>query len=359
MGRSVKPGWKLEEPSDLTTGPSTTPAKSSSAGATLWRAVREVASYRESGVFAALLTLFVVMYAVSPIFRDPYNLNNILSQMAVTSIVGMGQTLVIISGAFDVSQGPMAGLGAMMAALAWQKLGLPPALAIVAGLAVGMAGGAANGVLAARFRLHPIVMTLATATVFTGLNYFITRGNAIIGLPSTIMALGAADIGGVPIQVILMFGVVIAMHLMLTRTLFGLRVRQIGGNLEAARLSGVHIDRTRIGIFVISGFLAALGGIVTIGRAGDADPTIGQSMLFPVITATIIGGTLLTGGVGSMIGTLMGAAILGIIIDALVVLQIDIYLQDVIQGLLVLTALLVDQFRRGELTWARLAGTAS
>jgi ribose transport system permease protein len=335
MGRSVKPGSKLEEPSDLTTGGSTTPARSTSTGARVWRAVREVASYRESGVFAALLTLFVVMYAVSPIFRDPYNLNNILSQMAVTSIVGMGQTLVIISGAFDVSQGPMAGLGAMMAALAWQKLGLPPALAIVAGLAVGMAGGAANGVLAARFRLHPIVMTLATATVFTGLNYFITRGVAIIGLPSTIMALGAADIGGIPIQVVLMFGVVIAMHLMLTRTLFGLRVRQIGGNLEAARLSGVHIDRTRIGIFVISGFLAALGGIVTIG------------------------GTLLTGGVGSMIGTLMGAAILGIIIDALVVLQIDIYLQDVIQGLLVLMALLVDQFRRGELTWARLAGTAS
>lgn len=319
-------------------------------------AIRELLGYRESGVFAALLILFAVMYIVSPTFRQPYNLQTILDQMAVTAIVGTGQTIVIISGAFDLSQGPMAGLAAMTTALVWQKFGLPPLLDIAVGLSVGLLGGAANGVLAARLRLHPIVMTLATASVFTGLLLFITRGNSIIGLPTEILALGADEIMGVSVSVLLMFVVVAAMHLMLTRTLFGHRVRQIGGNLEGARLSGVNVDRTRIGVFMISGLLAALGGIITIGRAGDADPNIGQNLIFPVITATIIGGTLLSGGVGSMIGTLMGAAVLVIIVDALVVLEIDIYLQNVVQGLLILTALLVDQFRRGQLTWARIVG---
>jgi ribose transport system permease protein len=146
-----------------------------------------------------------------------------------------------------------------------------------------------------------------------------------------------------------MLVVILIMQVLLTRTIFGLRVRQIGGNREAARLTGVNVNRIWLWVFVISGLSAALGGLVELGRVGAAVPTIGSTLLFPVITATIIGGTLLSGGEGSMVGTLLGAAILTSINDALVVLEVSIYWQDVLQGSLVVVALVIDQFRRGNL----------
>lgn len=317
---------------------------------------RQVFAFRESGVLLALVVFFILMWTISPIFRTPYNLTTILKQISVTSIVAMGQTLVIISGAFDLSQGPVAGLAAMLTAIAWERWGWDPALAVCLGLGIGIACGLTNGILAARFRLHPIVMTLATATVFQGINFFITRGNSVVGLPLGLTWLGRGKIGSVPVPVILMFVVAIIMHIVLTRTHFGLRVFMVGGNLKASYDIGIKVERIRIGIFTISGFLAALGGIVLLGRVGNAVPQIGNELLFPVVTAAIVGGTLLTGGVGSMAGTLIGAAIMGIVRNALVVLQFNIYLQDVAQGALVVVALLIDQFRRRELSWAILIG---
>ena len=237
-----------------------------------------------------------------------------------------------------------------------ENFGLAPPIAIVGGLGVGVLCGFLNGVLAARLRLHPIVMTIATGAVFLGVNFYITRGESIIGLPDGLTWLGKGRIGQVPVLIILMFVVAFLMHILLTRTLFGLRVRMIGGNLKASQDVGMNVERIRIGIFTLSGFLAALGGIVLLGRVGNALPQIGQGLLFPVVTAAIVGGTLLTGGVGSMAGTLMGAAIMGIARNALIVLQLDIYLNDVMQGTLVVVALLIDQFRRGELTWRIIFG---
>ncbi|HEY2598935.1 MAG TPA: ABC transporter permease [Candidatus Dormibacteraeota bacterium] len=311
---------------------------------------RSVLSYRESGVLVALVAITGAMFVISPTFRDPYNLTIILIQMSVIAIMAMGQTLVIISGAFDLSQGPVSGLVAMVTGMMWSIFGADPAVAITAGIATGAACGLANGVLAARFKLHPIVMTLATSTIFTGLNYFITRGRPVIGLPDPLLEPGAGNVGPVPTPVVIMLVVTIVMQFLLTRTLFGLRVRQVGGNLEAARRTGVNVSATWLAVFVISGILSAIGGIVELGRVGNAIPSIGLTLLFPIISSAIIGGTLLTGGSGSMVGTLLGAATLTVINNALVVLQVDIYVQDVFQGALVVVALVIDQFRRRELT---------
>lgn len=322
-----------------------------------WAAeLRRLLAFRESGVFIALLTFFLLMMIISPSFRTEYNILAILKQISVTTIVATGQTLVIISGAFDLSQGSVAGLAAMCAALAIKVFGLPPIAGIFFGLALGALCGLTNGLLMARFRLHPIVLTLATAAIFQGLMYFITLGNPVIGLPSAYLWLGQGTLGFLPAPVLVMFVVVLVMHIMLTRTVFGRRVLMIGGNAEASRLAGVHVDRVRIFIFMISGTLAALGGIVVTGRVGNALPTIGQDLLFPVVTAAILGGTLLSGGVGSMAGTFMGAGVAGIVKNAMVLLQFNIYLQDVAQGALVLIALLIDQFRRGELSWSKILG---
>lgn len=318
--------------------------------------LKRVFAIRESGVLLALILLFVVIWVVSPPFRSPFNLTTILKQISVTAIVAMGQTLVVIAGAFDLSQAPVAGLAAMVSAIAWKYWGWDPALAIGLGLTVGAACGFINGVLAARFRLHPIVMTLATSSIFLSTNYFITRGEAIVGLPASLTWLGQGEIGPIPVPIVVMLVVALFMHLLLTRTLFGLRVLMIGGNLQAGKDIGINVERVRIGVFTISGFLAALGGVVLLGRLGNALPQIGTGLLFPVVTATIVGGTLLSGGVGSMAGTLIGAAIMGIVNNALAILQFSIFLQDGAQGALVVAALLVDQVRRGELTWKMIIG---
>jgi ribose transport system permease protein len=315
---------------------------------------RRLLSYRESGVFIALILLVAIMFVVSPTFRQPENIQIISMQMATIAIMAMGQTLVIISGAFDLSQTAVCALVAMVAGILWANDGLPPIAAIVIALAVGAVAGLANGVLAARLKLHPIVMTLATSTIFTGVTYVLTQGNPVIGLPSLLLDLGSGSLGPIPVSVVVMLIVAAGMQILLTRTLFGLRVRQMGGNLGAARLVGVNVRRVWTAVFVVSGLLAGLGGIVELGQVGNALPTIGSTLLFPVISAAIIGGTLLSGGEGSMIGTLLGAAVLTVINDALVVLSVNDYWQDVVEGSLVVAALLVDQIRRGNLNWRTL-----
>jgi ribose/xylose/arabinose/galactoside ABC-type transport system permease subunit len=318
--------------------------------------IQRMVALREFGVLLALVVFLTVATVSSSQFRTPYNISTILRQASVVAIVAAGQTLVIISGAFDLSQAPVAGLTAMVTALVWRDWGFPPPLAILFGLAVSTGCGVFNGVLAARFRLHPIVMTLATSAVFLGLNYTITKGDPIHGLAKGLLWLGYADIGPVPVSAIVMLLVCITMHIMLTRTILGLRILMLGGSLKATKDLGIDVDRVRVVLYSISGFLAGLGGIVLLGRVGNAIVTIGSGLMFPSVTAAILGGTLLSGGVGSMLGTLMGAAIMAVVNNSLVIFKVGIYVQDIAQGALVLVALLIDQIRRGELSWAAILG---
>lgn len=316
--------------------------------------VRQLLGLRESGIFIALVLIFSITALISPQFRTGFNLTILAEQTATIAIMGTGQTLVIISGAFDISQAAVAGLAAMVSALIWQDLGLNPILALLAGILCGVLAGITNGILASVFRLHPIVMTLATSTIFMGVTYLLTGGQPVIGLPSQLLWLGGGTIGPVPVSVIVMIIVVAFMQILLTRVRFGVRVRQVGGNVEAARLIGINVRRVWLGVFVISAVLAALGGEIEMGRIGNAIPTIGSTLLFPIITASILGGTLLTGGEGSMIGTMLGAVVLTVINNALVILQVNPYSQDIVQGALVVAALIVDQFRRKQLTLRNL-----
>ena len=311
---------------------------------------------RESGVFLALVLFATFMLATAPQFSTEYNASIILKQMSVVAVIAMGQTLVMIVGAFDLSQASVAGLVAMTTALMWQDLGVPALLAVGGGLALGAAIGAGNGVLAAYFRLNPIVMTLATGIAIRGVTFTISGGFPVVRVPDELTYLGAGELFGMSLPIIVAFLVAGVMHLMLTRTLFGRRVLQVGGNPVAAKGLGINVSRVRIAVFAISGLLAALGGIMIMGRIGSASPQIGQTLLFPVVTAAIVGGTLLSGGRGSMLGTLMGAVIMTMVLNALVLFQVNIFLVDTVQGVLVLIALLVDQFRRGELSARKLTG---
>jgi ribose transport system permease protein len=321
-----------------------------STGRRLWATARSVFGYRESGIFIALTVIFVALLFISPIFGSPYNLTIVTEQMATIAIMATGQTLVIISGAFDVSQAAITGLTAMVTTLMAVNAGLNPFLAIGVGLGTGAVAGAVNGILAARFKLHPIIMTLATAVVFTSVTYVISHGVPVLNLPAPLLWMGGSFIGPMPVSVVIMLLVVVVMQVLLTRTRFGLRVRQVGGNVDAARLTGVNVAAITLGVFIISGLLSALGALIEVGRVGAGIPTIGSTLLFPIITSSILGGTLLSGGEGSMVGTLFGAALLTIINNALVILQVDPYAQGVAQGGLVVAALIIDQFRRRQLS---------
>lgn len=325
-------------------------ARNEGAGRRLIASARNILGYRESGIFIALTVIFVALLFISPIFGSPYNLTIVTEQMATIAIMATGQTLVIISGAFDVSQAAVTGLTAMVTTLMAVNVGLNPFLAIGVGLGTGALAGAVNGILAARFKLHPIIMTLATAVVFTSVTYVISHGVPVLDLPAPLLWMGGSFIGPVPVSVVIMLLVVAVMQVLLTRTRFGLRVRQVGGNVDAARLTGVNVAAITLGVFIISGLLSAFGALIEVGRVGAGIPTIGSTLLFPIITSSILGGTLLSGGEGSMVGTLFGAALLTIINNALVILQVDPYAQGVAQGGLVVAALIIDQFRRRQLT---------
>jgi ribose transport system permease protein len=310
--------------------------------------------FRESGILLALIVLVAALSIVSPAFRSPLNLMTILKQISVTAIVAMGQTLVIISGYFDLSQGSVAGLAAITSAIAAARWGWPGWVSIVFGVVVGAGCGFFNGICITRLKLHPVVVTLASSSIFIGITSVITEGTPVTGVPESFLWIGkgTVDFGmfQLPVPILSMIVVALIMHFLLTQFLFGRRIFIIGSNREAARLAGVNPDRVMLGIFVLSGLLAGLGGVIMVGRVGSALPAIGADMLLPVVAASVIGGTLLSGGVGSMAGTVIGAAVMGVLRNGLVVLRFNIFYQDVVLGFAVLVAVIIDQIRRGNLS---------
>ena len=313
--------------------------------------LKRVFAFRESGIVLALVVLVVALSIISPAFRNPYNLITIVKQISVVAIVAMGQTLVIISGGFDLSQGSVAGFAAIASAIAASRWGWPAVVSILFGVGLGAGCGFINGFLITRLRLHPVVVTLATSSIFMGLNFIQTEGTPVTGVPDAFLWIGKGNLvlGQVliPIPIVAMALTALVMHFILTQTLFGRRIFIIGSNKEAARLSGVNPERVLLGIFTLSGLLAGLGGVIMVGRVGSGLPLIGADMLLPVVAAAVIGGTLLSGGVGSMTGTVIGAAIMGVLRNSLVVLRFNIFYQDVVLGLAVLLAVVIDQIRRG------------
>ncbi len=311
---------------------------------------RRFLGIRESAVFLVLAVMYVVMWFVSPVFRARFNQVSILSQMAVFAVLAIGQTMVIVSGGFDLSQGPIAALAGMLSALSIKSWGWSPLVGIGFGLLIGLLCGIFNGVIITRLQFEPVVATLAASSIYSGIMYSMTKGNTVVDLPAQFTWLGSGDLGPLPAGVVLMFVLYALMQFVLTTSEFGRHVFLIGSNKEAARLAGINVERTQFGIFLTSALVASLGGIMLAGRISAAQPQMGANLMLPTVAAAIVGGTWLTGGVGSMFGTLMGAAIMAVLKNAIVVLRVNIYLQEFVVGLVVVAAVLIDQIRRGNLS---------
>ena len=280
----------------------------SAAPLTLLRRLGIRLTVRDLGTLIGLVVICAVFGALSDVFFTERNLINILQQSSINSCVAIGMTMFIISGGIDLSVGPVAACSAVLAATVLVG-GYSVFIAIPPGLLVGLLCGTFNGMLIAYGGLQPFIVTLGTLSMFRALALIYTGGNPILGVPSTFRRLFASEIGIFPVPVVVVAVLVVIGSVLLARTPLGEYIFAVGGNEEAARISGVPIARTKIAAYAISGFLAALAAIILIARLGAAEPTLGNLWEFEPIAASAIGGASLMGGKGSILGTILGAIV--------------------------------------------------
>jgi len=296
---------------------------------------------RELRAIWMLLLVSVILFIATPLFLTGPNLLNVLLASSVTVLLASGQTFVILLGEIDLSVGAVLALSGTTTAIVLQSQ--PLAVGLAAGLGVGALGGLINGLLVTKLRMPSFIATLASTSAFAGLALFITQGNPVGVKNAGFLAIGQGRPLTVPMPVWIILIVVAAFGFLLARTRFGRYIYATGDNPEASRLSGIKVHRTTILAFVISGVLASLAGFVLTARLGTAQPTAGNGLELAAIAAVIIGGTSLAGGRGALIGTFIGAILLGVIDNGLNLLDVSPFLQGVVKGLVILFAVFLDR----------------
>jgi ribose transport system permease protein len=306
--------------------------------------------------FHSLIALLLMASAFS-IFADGFcsvdNFWTVMRQISVNTCLSVGMTLVILTGGIDLSVGSILALsGAIMAGLLKSGtrletfdlyIGYQAPAAIAIGILVGASLGLFNGLTITRFKVPPFVATLAMLTIARGLTKLYTGGEAITGLGDAFVGIGSGRLLGVPNQVWIAAGIVIAATVMLRKTRFGRYVYAVGGNEEAAKLSGLNVRKIKLMVYTAAGALSAVGGLIVTSRLNSATPIAGEGFELDSIAAVVIGGTSLSGGRGSVLGTVLGALIIGVLNSGLVIMGVDPFWQTVIKGFVILLAVVIDR----------------
>ena len=297
---------------------------------------------RRFGIAVAFILLVAVLSFLSESFLTVSNLLNIARQVSINAIIATGMTFVILTGGIDLSVGSvLAFSGAIIAGLL--SAGRPLLAAIAAGLAVGALLGLVNGLIIAKGKVQPFIATLGMLTIARGATLVYTDGRPITGMPDTFVWLGAGEVGRIPVPVLIMGAVFLASYVVLTQTVYGRYVYAIGGNEEAARLSGVNVPFYKALVYVFSGLLSAASAVILTARLNSAQPTAGFTFELDAIAAVVLGGTTLAGGEGGIGGTLLGAFIIGVLNNGLNLLNVSSFYQQVVKGAVILLAVLLDR----------------
>jgi ribose transport system permease protein len=312
-----------------------------------WGTLRAATSgVRELNILIALLFLCALLAWRSPVFFTTDNLLGVARAFSLTAIAAIGQTMVIITGGIDLSAGSIIGLSSLSTGMLLAS-GWPSIPAILAGLLIGTAFGACNGLLITRIGLPPFIATLGTLSIGRGLIYVITKGYPVTApRDELLLQIGQGYLGRVPMPVILMVLITILATIFLSRSTLGRYIYAVGGNEEAARLAGINVNRVKMFVYTMSGFLASVSGIVLLSRLVSAQPTAGLGQELPIIAASIIGGTSLIGGEGTALGAVLGAAIVGVLENGIVLLGINTYAQQVVTGAAILLAVGLDIWQK-------------
>lgn len=303
------------------------------------------ARFMRSPAFYPLVGLIVVtlcMIFASDKFLTPANLENIARQVSINAIIAVGMTCVILTGGIDLSVGPVMALsGTLTAALL--VAGVPGPIAIMAGLLLGAAFGIGNGIFVAYLKMPPIIVTLATMGIARGLGLMYTNGYPVSGLPEWFSFFGRGEFLGIQIPILAMVLVYIAAFILLQHTPIGRYIYAIGGNEEAVRLSGIRAPRYKLLVYGISGLTAAVAGLLLTSRLMSGQPNAGVSFELDAIAAVVLGGAAIAGGRGAILGTLVGAMLLGVLNNGLNLMSVSPYVQSVIKGAIILLAIFVSR----------------
>lgn len=302
------------------------------------------------GVYTALLLMWIVLTIASPYFLTVQNVRNLLIAASTLSLVGAGLTVVLIAGEIDLSFAAMQAFVGSISALLIIKSGVPWPLAMLVAVGCGVLAGLLSGLVTVLARLPTFITTLAMLGIVQGTAFLLTNGQPVAGFPAAYQVIGTGRVGPVPLAIAVVVVIYALLYFILNHTVFGLQIYAVGGNRAAANVVGINSRGVIVGVLALSALLAAISGIIITSRLGAASGNYGAEDLLPAVAGVIIGGTSLNGGVGSLLGTFGGVMIIVTINDGLVLLNVSQFWQQVVVGIIIMGAVLIDQAARGYLS---------
>lgn len=302
-----------------------------------------ISALKKSNMTAILLVLiFMIVLAsiASPYFLDPYNLASVIRNLAFVGMIAVAQSMLLLIGELDLSVGKIASLCGILSGMMMVQWKWNPWLSLLISLVLGLLFGMLNGIIITKLRLNSMVATIGMQGLYGGINLVLTKGKAITGVPSDILFLGQGNVFGfIPIPFLFCVGVLILILFLVKKTKTGRYIYAIGNSREAAKILGINVDRIRILIYSLVGLISALSGTLYVARLGSAQSAIGEDWPMNSIAASVIGGVSLTGGIGNPAGALIGAGIIYIIQNMIVLFGVNVYWQSAVSGIVVVAAI--------------------
>ncbi|EIC95229.1 branched-chain amino acid ABC transporter, permease protein [Lachnoanaerobaculum saburreum F0468] len=286
-----------------------------------------------------LIIMFIIACIGSPYFLDVYNIQSLLRDLAIIGMIGIAQSLLLLVGELDLSVGKIATLCGILSGMLMIYTKINPWVALICGLIFGIFFGLLNGLIITKLRLNSMVATIGMQGVYGGINLVLTKGKAITGIPEQIQFLGKGSLGIVPMPFIFCIIVLVLVLFLVKKTKTGRYIYAIGNSREAATILGIKVDQIRVFIYVVVGLISSLAGLLYVCRLGSAQSTLGESWPMNSIAASVIGGVSLNGGIGNPAGALIGAAIISIISNMIVLFGVNAYWQQAVSGIVVVLAI--------------------
>jgi inositol transport system permease protein len=312
--------------------------------------IEMVGFFEKYGVLLFLVALIVIFTLYNPMFLSARNIKNILTEVSIYGIIGVGMTYVILTGGIDLAVGSLLAFAAISGAFLMQALGgdffMGWLVAMLAACAVGTMAGYLHGKVVTRFGVPAFIVTLGGLTVWRGATLIVNDGAPVSGFNEAFRWWGRGDVLGVPVPVLVFMIVALVGYIALRYTRYGRQVYAVGGNPEAARLSGLSVPSVVLSVYVITGFLAGLAGFLLSARLGSAEAVAGSGYELRVIASVVIGGTSLFGGLGGVGGTIIGALLIGVLINGLVIMNVSAYYQQVVIGIIIVLAVGFDTYAK-------------
>ncbi len=301
---------------------------------------------KKYGIFLALVIIVLYFTSVSNVFLTPSNLFNVARQVSFLGIAAVGMTFTLLLGGIDLSIGSIISLVNVVCASLMVNHGMSPVTACIISLIMSTLLGFLNGLAIANIGIPPLIVTLCAMTIWEGVAYILSKGLPIFGFPTSFSVIGQGYIGVVPVPVIIMIVVLIIGSIILNKTYFGRYFYAVGGNEDAAFLSGIIVKRVKYLAYTLSGFFAGVAGIVILSRTNSGQALAGKGFEFSVLTAIALGGVSVNGGVGKVFNIVAGVFIIGVLTNGLVIMNVSQYVQLVIKGLVLFTAVAFDMLQK-------------